>query len=89
MAMDKRRGSAGKTWSGLGMKTLPTSNNCRLGLRRTFVPLALAMSLPNLSSVFLAIYQPQTYFMLFGEQIFTPNRVAMQQKRGTMVHSLQ
>jgi PAT family beta-lactamase induction signal transducer AmpG len=42
-----------------------------LGLRRTFVPLALAMSLPNLASVFLAIFQPQAHFMLFGEQIFT------------------
>lgn len=42
-----------------------------LGLRRTFIPLALAMSLPNLASVFLAICQPQTQFMLFGERIFT------------------
>lgn len=42
-----------------------------LGLRRTFVPLALAMSLPNLASVALAIYQPQTSFMLCGERIFT------------------
>lgn len=42
-----------------------------LGLRRTFIPLALAMSLPNLASVLLAIYQPQAHFMLFGEKIFT------------------
>jgi PAT family beta-lactamase induction signal transducer AmpG len=42
-----------------------------LGLRRTFVPLALAMSLPNLASVFLAIFRPQAHFMLLSEPIFT------------------
>ncbi|MBE2202936.1 MAG: hypothetical protein IAE94_01155 [Chthoniobacterales bacterium] len=43
----------------------------RFGLRRTFIPLALSMSLPNLGSVFLAIFQPTAHFLLFGEQIFT------------------
>jgi PAT family beta-lactamase induction signal transducer AmpG len=41
------------------------------GLRRTFVPMALAMSLPNIGSVLLAIFQPQAHFLLFGEKVFS------------------
>ena len=39
------------------------------GLKRTFIPLALFMSLPNLFYVWLAVTQPMTQVTLFGETL--------------------
>jgi PAT family beta-lactamase induction signal transducer AmpG len=39
------------------------------GLRKTFVPLALLMSLPNLFYVFLAVVQPMAHVMILGERM--------------------
>lgn len=42
----------------------------RYGLRRTFLPLALAISVPNVCSVLLALYQPTAHFAAFGEHLY-------------------
>jgi MFS transporter, PAT family, beta-lactamase induction signal transducer AmpG len=39
------------------------------GLRRTFIPLAIFMNLPNLFYVWLALTQPETSVLLFGETL--------------------
>jgi PAT family beta-lactamase induction signal transducer AmpG len=39
------------------------------GLRRTFLPLAIFMNLPNLFYVWLAMKQPETSVLLFGETL--------------------
>ncbi len=42
----------------------------RYGLKRTFLPLALAISVPNACSVLLALYQPTNYFVVCGERFY-------------------
>jgi MFS transporter, PAT family, beta-lactamase induction signal transducer AmpG len=38
------------------------------GIRKTFIPMALCISLPNIAYVLLAIFQPETTVSFFGEQ---------------------